>query len=463
MQCPPEWVAGTVLASLGSVVGARCGIYPKQYDTSWKEVPNLWGAVVAEPSKMKTPTITASMAPLRKLEKAAQAAFDQAAVVQEFEAEVQKARKDALKGLIKAAAKDDDAQQLTALTTELVGLGNTATLPLRRYIINDSTVEKLTELMGQHSRGLLVYRDELAGLLHTWDKPGHENDRAFYLEAWTGTGSYTSDRIGRGTTRVAHCCLSLFGGIQPDKIEPYLAQTLRGQNDGMLQRFQLLMWPDARPYMYVDTAPDDTAVAEAEKLFRCLDGLDFAARGAICEAGEAIPAFHFAPDAQAFFIAWLAGMERRLRQDDESPAIVEHLAKYRKLFPALALLFHLIDLAANGSSGPVTLGAAQLAARWCTFLESHARRLYAYRTGAARSTQALATKLRNKTITAPFKARDIVRRGWQGLSETRVVEAALEELVASSWLREVPATPSKGTTGRPPAPVYHINPRIHAE
>jgi len=41
-------------------------------------------------------------------------------------------------------------------------------------------VEKLAELLNHHPNGLLLFRDELSGWLHTMDRPGHENDRAFY-------------------------------------------------------------------------------------------------------------------------------------------------------------------------------------------------------------------------------------------------------------------------------------------
>jgi hypothetical protein len=38
---------------------------------------------------------------------------------------------------------------------------------------------------------------ECRQFLHTMDRPGHENARAFYCEAWNGTGAYTYDRIDR--------------------------------------------------------------------------------------------------------------------------------------------------------------------------------------------------------------------------------------------------------------------------
>ncbi|TBU87753.1 hypothetical protein DNJ95_18735 [Stutzerimonas kirkiae] len=42
--------------------------------------------------------------------------------------------------------------------------------------------------------------------------------RAFYLECFDGNGSFTYDRIGRGTIYIKSCCLSLI--ISPDANSP---------------------------------------------------------------------------------------------------------------------------------------------------------------------------------------------------------------------------------------------------
>ena len=54
----------------------------------------------------------------------------------------------------------------------------------------------------------------------------------------------------------------------------------------------------------------------------------------------------------------------------------EHLAKYRRLMPSMALLFHLIDVAEERNAGPVTLRAAEMAVGWCELLAAHAQRVY---------------------------------------------------------------------------------------
>ncbi|MBA2410731.1 MAG: DUF3987 domain-containing protein [Gammaproteobacteria bacterium] len=53
------------------------------------------------------------------------------------------------------------------------------------------------------------------------------------------------DRIGRGTTYAENVCISLYGGIQPAKLQCYLYQCMRGlQNDGLMQRLKLAVYPD---------------------------------------------------------------------------------------------------------------------------------------------------------------------------------------------------------------------------
>ena len=103
-------------------------------------------------------------------------------------------------------------------------------------------------------------RDELVGLIASWDKSGREGDRQFFLEAWNGTDDYDTDRIGRGTIIIPNLCVSIFGGMQPDKLTAYLEQASDALgNNGLLQRFQLLVYPDPIEWEYRDQIPDERA------------------------------------------------------------------------------------------------------------------------------------------------------------------------------------------------------------
>ena len=119
-------------------------------------------------------------------------------------------------------------------------------VPRASLLTNDTTVEKLGELLAANPNGLLVFRDELTGWLRQLDKDGQEGARSFTSKAWGGKGSYVFDRIGRSTLHIDSACVSILGGIQPGPLIDYVSAA-NGQGrgaDGLLQRFQLIVWPD---------------------------------------------------------------------------------------------------------------------------------------------------------------------------------------------------------------------------
>jgi hypothetical protein len=172
------------------------------------------------------------------------------------------ALKDDLKKAAREAAKSGDRSKLE----ETARRGQDTEVPeepiLRRYKTEDATVEKISELLLENPRGILVHRDELSGWLRNLEKQGREGDRSFYLEAWNGTGSFDVDRIGRGSLHVPALCLSILGSIQPGPLSTYVYRATQGEkgDDGLLQRFQLLVWPDPpASWRNVDRWPDTEA------------------------------------------------------------------------------------------------------------------------------------------------------------------------------------------------------------
>ncbi len=165
-----------------------------------------------------------------------------------------------------------------------------------------------------------MFRDELGGFLHTLDRPGHENDRTFYCEAWNGIGAYTYDRIGRGTLHIRAACVSVLGGIQPGPLERYLPQVFAGRgDDGLLQRFQLAGWPDVvGRWRNVDRWPDAEARTRVIEIFQRLNTLDPAAVGAEELSPEEVPVLRLGGEAQELFDQWRTELAPALYDRDRS-------------------------------------------------------------------------------------------------------------------------------------------------
>jgi hypothetical protein len=307
-----------------------------------------------------------------------------------------------------------------------------------------------------------VLRDELVGLIATWEREGREGERAFFLEAWNGNQSFDTDRIGRGHISIPNLCASIFSGIQPDKLTVYLEQAAHAlANDGMLQRFQVLVYPDARRWEWRDRAPDKAARDAAFAVFEKLAAFDPVASGAApTDDFSKFPHFCFDDDAQAVFIEWSEDMHCGRMPNEDEPIIRQHLAKFDKLFPALALVFHLVDCAAQGIRGPVTKEAALRAAAWCEYLEAHARRCYGLlKDDGLRAAQALAVKLERGALEDGFTLRDVRRNQWRSLSTDDAIQAALDWLEDEDWLRSE-ATGGTGPGSGRRTLRYRIHPAI---
>jgi putative DNA primase/helicase len=443
MQVPLDYPAVVAVLCLAGVTSRRATIQPKAEDTSWVVVPNLWGGIIAPPGLMKSPVISTITRPLARIEADWRADYETAASAYAQQQEEAELRRSAWREQYKASQKKGKAAPARP--------DDSLAEPVsRRLITQDATAEKLHEILRDNPAGVLMIRDELSGWLATLDKPGREGERGFFLSAWNGDTGYTMDRIGRGSIHVDACCVSMLGGIQPARLRSYLVDALQDgpMNDGLLQRFQVLVYPDiSQDWRYVDRAPRSEAISDAQHIYHRLAHLD---------AAEPLR-LRFDPDAQELFVAWLTDLEGKLRCAGLHPALASHLAKYRSLMPALALLFELAD----GGTEIVSLEHARQSAGFCDYLESHALRIYSMLLSPERQAAAdLGRRLAEgwKRCEGLFTARDVYQNDWRDLTTPEAVRKVLDILEDAGWVRRVPLE-SKTTGGRP-RELYAINPKI---
>jgi hypothetical protein len=449
MQCPPEFVGVTAIVALGSVIGCKIAMRP-QRRTDWQVIPNLWGIAVGRPGMLKSPGMEEALKPLKYLDIKAREANNILRKDYETQAEMNKLRKD---DLIKKARKNLAAGQPAPDIP-----ADDLKPPLeRRYYVEDATYEKLGVIMENNPAGIMAFRDELFGLLSYLDQEEHQTAKGFFLTAWNGASSYSFDRISRPSIYLSIVCLSLMGAVTPGRLTEYVRRVLSDgeRNDGMLQRFGLLVWPDqSSTWEEVDRYPDTAYRETAWEAFERLDKLDPATIGAEAPKFDGVPFLRFDPTAQGIFKDWRRSLEIKLRSGELGTALESHLAKYRKLIPALALINHLAD----GGSGPISEMALLRALAFASYLETHAKRVY----GAGNETETAAAKailehIRKGDLQDGFTIRDVHQSGWSNLTDNAQVQAGLDLLCDFGWLMAVRRP--VGALGGRPSVAYHINPR----
>ena len=442
LQCPLDYLAVAMLSAAGAVVGNKVGIFPYANDEGWEVYPALWGGIVGDPGSKKTPSLQSAHKPLQHLESQASQKY-----AQDMQAHEQAMLQH------KKAVEEWDKNK---------GAGFKPVPPdapkRERYVVHDSTYQALGVILADNPRGVLALADELSGLLQSLDTAGQEAARGFYLTGWSGTAGYSFDRVGRGSITLDRYCLSVFGGFQPDRVKAYVQFSQRGstKNDGLLQRFQLLVWPDpVDNFKFVDRVPDQVAISRYHEAVIRLPKLSEQSLQEARQLLNGSQLLHFTPGAQQAFNGWFIQNEKALASGGLDPARQSHFAKYRSLIPALALLFHLLD----GHTGGVCEECLIRALLFAKYLKKHANRVYASVSGHDHSAvRMLAERLLSDQLRDGFTCRTLKLKGWSGLTSGEQAQAAIDALVEYGWLIE-----TEIRSGGRPTVKYALNPNASTD
>src|SRR5262249_46027656 len=156
--------------------------------------PNLWGCIVGRPGAMKSPAIAEALKPLHRLEAKAREQHEADCLLYEAHCHEWELRKQAREASFRQALKKNPNAALDGDFSP-----NEPAAPVeRRYVTNDTSYEKLGEILAANPNGVLAHRDELVSLLKALDQEQNCGARGFFLTAWSGKEGYTFDRIGRG-------------------------------------------------------------------------------------------------------------------------------------------------------------------------------------------------------------------------------------------------------------------------
>ncbi len=134
----------------------------------------------------------------------------------------------------------------------------------RRIDLDDITMEALPLILADNPRGLVLIKDELAGLMLGLNqyKGGKGSDRQTLLSIWSGK-AIKRDRVSHEANipiRCPHPCLSIVGAMTPDMLGSMA--DAQGRADGFLDRF-LFAYPESRPIPgWTDRGIDDATIDE---------------------------------------------------------------------------------------------------------------------------------------------------------------------------------------------------------
>jgi hypothetical protein len=327
-----------ILCSVTSVIGnrARVAMTPTH---SWKESCVLWGANIATASSGKSPTSSPTTLQAFK----------------PWQAQERKNHADALSDWKHRRAQVERDVKSAASETGGAGgdlmaqfLAENPQPELRHLLVSDATFERIEMILSNGSNpGLLAVHDELAGWFSQLCRAPNRSDRAKWLSLYPGEQLIT-DRVGRDSIFVPNPAVSLFGSLQPARLEGLWkadAEANEGMADadGLWSRFLMF---DLGEWAY---EYQDSTVLIAPVISNLYKQVDAAAsKLPIGDDGEPI-IITVAEDAKATMIQWVKQAES-FKFAASDPSDRQYWGKQRGATLRIALAIHAIRQASAGLS-----------------------------------------------------------------------------------------------------------------
>ncbi|WP_181257856.1 DUF3987 domain-containing protein [Vibrio splendidus] len=429
-NAPTVFIGTSLIVSIGSLIGQSVDIQPKKLDIGWKVNPNLWGMVIGTPSMKKTPCLEVAISFLHEVQRElidpmnvanAEYAGAQNKLIESQIAEM----KTELDSLISEGCE----KEAKSLTEKIANTKESRALK-RSLVANDTTTQALQIKLVDNPNGILLSRDELTGWFYDLGKQGRESDRAMYLQAFNASKTpYEVERVGRENIVIPSMTVSILGGIQPSRLSEILEERSSGKgNDGLFERFQLSVFPEANQSYYTDIAPDLKHKEIVSDIFMKL---------AQIEPNEANTC-KYDGEAQALWGSWSEESALLVGTMDESWQALK--GKHPALLAKLSLIFHLVEEAENCQSEGFTFSKVirkhhlERAIKWLTYLDLHMKKIiqFGQNEGKLTSAQTLLGKL--KEFDQTFSNRDVSQKGWSNLTTNKQRDSAFEELTTAGYI-----------------------------
>ncbi|WP_185067046.1 DUF3987 domain-containing protein [Vibrio ponticus] len=370
-NAPIEFVAIPLLISYAATLGTSHVIKPKAKDLDWKETAVLWGGLIAPPSAKKSPCLSLGTKPTKKVQEHLTKEHNKALKETKVKTKLIEKKAKTLEDEAHEAFELGNEELANQKLTESEELRSQIIKPVeRKIVINDATIEAIGVRLSGTKDGILMLRDELSGLLVDF-KDERSASRPFYLEAYNGNHEFITERISREQVYIPRLAVWVCGGIQPDKLMPFLyARKHNGDNDGFLERMQLLVMPDVEKPKYVD---NPTELEEVFLVENVNDAFLRAATIGFDENGNS-RIVSFSESAQEIWAAWVQTQHEQIMEEakDMQPVFGKHIG----LCARLALVYHMF----NGGTDQEAIqdSTLKMAIHMVEFLKSHQNRIFGF-------------------------------------------------------------------------------------
>jgi hypothetical protein len=357
--CDASYLALPMLSALAAAIGNTRRIQLKR---GWSAPAIIWTAIVGESGTSKTPAFKLVIQPFRDRQRKALEAHAEA--MKDYEADLAHYDK-----ALSAWKRDKKTEEPPPTKPDPPYAA--------RYLVQDTTVEALAQLLLSNPRGVLLAHDELAGWIGSFDRyAGGKGgaDAAHWLSMHNGESIVVDRKTGNPPTiYVPQASVSVTGGIQPAILHRALG--IEHRESGLAARL-LLTCPPRKPKRWTEAHIDPDAQDELARLVDRLYDLQLA----VDDKGDPCPVvLGLTRDAKA---AWKEYYNHHAEeQTDLTGELSAAWSKLEEYAARLALVIHCVRWAADDANldTPDAVDAASMKAgiELAQWFKAETRRVYA--------------------------------------------------------------------------------------
>ena len=347
--CPVDYMGLSTLAALSAAIGDTRRIVIKK---DWTEGAAIFGMIVGGPASKKTPAMNLALRPIRERQMALKTEYERQK--EEYESALRDYEK----------AKKDGPSELRKPEKPTLG----------RTYADDTTVERLADILNENRRGVLIIKDELSGWLgamNQYKQGGKGADRQFWLSVHTNQPVSVDRKSSDEPVIVGRPFVSIIGGIQPEVLPDFG----KDRGDGLIDRF-IPVYPKPRVGRWTD---DEISDHVREEYARSLSSL-YKLRHANDEEDPFPSRVGMTSEAKAIFVAEY----NRLHDELESPGFPQRLRPAWGKLEAYLARFALILAMTRVAEVEAQVGIAEYvtrddmvgAAKLLAYFKNHVRRVY---------------------------------------------------------------------------------------
>lgn len=426
LNCPPDHFALPMLAIAGGCIGnSRWASITRTHSQS----ACLYACIVAQKGDAKTPALEMVKAPAMRAQLRMKRNWELAYAAWE---------------------KAEEDERGPAPT-------------MQRAIVGDTTTESLSIILDQNPRGVVLVRDELAGMMASMNqyKSGGGHDRQFWLEVWSHSLSPRDRKSDKGPPVFPRRPFTgIIGGTQPEVVARFAGDKRKGEeDDGFLDRW-LFAFPEplkakGETWLEVPRETLDAWGKCVEWLLRLEMGQD--------QDGDPCPIFlPLDADARREWEAYTNQLADEMNSPDFPEALRGFWAKAKGYGARLALIIQLLHAACDEGAHDRIEGRSIVHSVNCvTYLKENVKKVYAVM-GEDEEVRNLRRLV--KWIKANGHRRFTQRDAHRGLrvngeSGKEALEALLQVGISNYFFRPVPKGEGHNL-GRKPSPTYDVNPYL---